>query len=90
MREIELGRVYELRDNEGNYSQKITFSSEENPQGTNPAEVLNAVIEKLYSNQFRNFSCETATCIEFLKAGRRSLAKQSVKIKSDERKEHLI
>lgn len=90
MREIELGRVYELRDKEGNYSQKIVFATDQNPEGTNPAEVLNVVIEKLYSNQFHNFSCETATCIEFLKAGRRSLAKQSVKSKFDERKDNHI
>ena len=74
MQEVELGKIYELKDIDGQHKQRITFSQKDSP-GTTPIEVLNTVIEKLYADQFTNFSCEVATAIEFLKAGRRIIMK---------------
>jgi hypothetical protein len=85
MRETVLGVKYELKNVSGSHDQAIVFSTEDQ-DGTVPIEVLNALVEKLYADQFHNFSCETATAIEFLKAARRIIVKQSVKFKDEHRK----
>jgi hypothetical protein len=88
MRELELRKVYLLKDQDGQHIQKVVFSTEESPEGTCPLEVLNALIEKIYGDQFASFSCEKATAVEFLKSARRILTKNSVKIKGNEYKKY--
>lgn len=88
MKETELRRVYLLKDQSGLHTQKIVFHIEGSADGTSPIEVLNTLIEKIYGDQFVEFSCEMATAIEFLKAARRIITKNSVKIKANEHKEY--
>lgn len=86
MKELEVGKVYLLKDRSGSHTQKIVFQTPDSPEGTTPIEVLNTLIEKIYGDQFINFSCEMATATEFLKAARRIITKNSVKIKAHEHK----
>ncbi len=83
MKEIELGKTYQLKNADGIYDQKITFQQKNCP-GTTPIEVLNTLIEKLYADQFTSFSCELATAIEFFKAGRRVMMRNLSKKSKDE------
>ncbi len=82
MKEIELGKTYQLKESNGDYKQKIIFQHQDST-GTTPIEVLNTVIEKLYADQFASFSCELATAIEFLKAGRRVMMRNLSKKSKD-------
>lgn len=84
MKELELGKRYALKDSNQEHTQTVVFSTSEDSTGTSTSEVLNVLIEKLYADQFRQFSCERATAIEFLKAARRILTKNSLKNRSNE------